>query len=138
MNLPGTKGNPSVSYALQWPDSLGSFPEEEFYWTSGHLYRKRGSFKEVNVLRPVDEVQEYANNWTTAKLEELPKWTDPADFVPYFGMEDYVSTIRRAGEEGSFFRMNSSLSYQKTLAVALCTLPPGCSILIRNEMKPPE
>ena len=125
-----------MQWTMQWPDSLGTPPlEEEFRWENGHLYRKRGVHKEVNVGRPIDVIQMYARKMAN---EDTPMWTNPEDFIPYDDMEDFVLTVRRAGEEGSFFKIPSSLTYQQALATALCTLPAGCSVLIRNEMPAPD
>ena len=123
-----------MQFKLKWAESFGAVPTNELHWHAGHLIRKRQKNNEINCSRPIDVVQQYADQWF---CEDIPMWTNPEDFVPYQGTEDFVSTLRRAGEEGSFFKLPSSVSYQKALATALSTLPTGCSVLIRNEMPPP-
>ena len=46
--------------------------------------------------------------------------------MPYRNTMDVLWTMHKASEEGNFFRMSNSLSYNKALATALNALPPGC------------
>ena len=62
----------------------------------------------------------------------------PENFVPYRSAMDYRWTMRQASTEGNYFKMSSSLSYNKALSTALNALPPGCALSVRNEMDPPS
>jgi hypothetical protein len=42
-------------------------------------------------------------------MAHWPQPANPEDFIPYSSMEDYIGTLRRAGEEGSFFRLSTAL-----------------------------
>ena len=73
----------------------------------------------------MDEVQIYAWQWPE---EEVSRWTKPEDFVSYRSAIHFLWTMRKASEEGNFFKMSSSLSYNEALATALNALPPGCAM----------
>ena len=52
----------------------------------------------------------------------------PENCVPYRSAMDYLWTMRQASQEGNFFKMSNSLSYNTALATALNALPPGCAL----------